>query len=267
MASAALRIIFINKEENTGYVKHLSEGVNISKGKYIARMDADDVSSPNRLIKQVEFFNKHPQYVVVGTWCNMISAEGNFLYLVKTPVKSLELKNGLPNICPFFHSSVMMKKEVVRKVGGYKDVGPFFYQEDMLLWIDLSKEGEFYNIPEVLHNFRITPSSSQQRSKNYFKYQQEVVNKYFYKNILDVQKINAIDYSWGEITHRKKMTDYHMTLSGIYIFENFNRLLALKHLIWSLVYYPLNHIALFYLLLAILPQSIIQKWQTRNQNL
>ena len=62
------RIRFFNSEQNFGYVYHLNYGIEIAKGEYIARMDADDISFPTRLEKQVAFMDKNPEVGVCGTW-------------------------------------------------------------------------------------------------------------------------------------------------------------------------------------------------------
>ena len=260
------RIKLIN-QKNTGLSKALNNGIKLAKGKYIARMDQDDISHPERLKKQIKFMESHTDYVAIGTYANYISKNGEFLYTSKTPYKSEDLKNGLPYVCPFVHSSVMMRVDALKKVGGYKNVGRYFYQEDILLWIDLSKEGEFYNILESLLNFRITPSSCQQHSHNYFPYQMEIVKGYYETGKLDYKKINMIKPAWGFVPERLKYSNYYAKIGSIYLNKNFNRKLAQKNLIKALHYNMLNKKPLINLGLSLLPQNINNylKYLKRNK--
>lgn len=65
------RIILV-QQENKGLAAALNEGIKIAKGKYIAMMDADDISLPTRLEKQIQFMEAHPEYVAIGSWANKI---------------------------------------------------------------------------------------------------------------------------------------------------------------------------------------------------
>jgi len=259
------RIKLIN-QKNTGLSKALNNGIKLAIGKYIARMDHDDISYPERLKKQFEFMENHSEYVAIGTWANYISKDGEFLFTWKPPCKSEDLKKGLPNICPFVHSSVMMRTDALKIVGGYKDVGRYFYQEDLLLWIDLAKKGELYNIPEALVKYRVTPSSIQQRSHNYFSYQMEIVKKYYEIGKLDYKKINLIKSEWGIIPEKLKQGNYYAKIGSIYLNQNFNRKLAQKNLFKALKYNLLNKKALINLLLSMLPQNINCRLRNLKRN-
>ena len=210
------RIKLIN-QKNTGLSKALNNGIKLAKGRYIARMDQDDISNPERFEKQIEFLESYSDYVVVGTWANYISKDGEFLYTSKIPYKSEDLKKGLPYICPFVHSSVMMRADALKKVGGYKDVGRYFYQEDILLWIDLSRIGKFYNLPEALQTYRILPSSASRMSKTNHKYQQNIYIKYYNTGVLDFNMIKAIESNWFEDSFNKTYSNYFLIIGKIFI--------------------------------------------------
>ncbi len=249
------RIVFID-QENKGLAAALNVGIKAAKGKYIARMDADDISYSERLKKQIEFMENHPEYVAIGSWANYITDDGEYLYMCKMPIESLSLKSSLPYECPFIHSSVSMRTEIVRAVGGYKDVGRYFYQEDILLWIDLSRIGKFYNILEPLLNFRITPSSCQQHSRNYFPYQMKIVEEYYETGKLNFEKIHLIKPEWGTNSGKVKQSNYYANIGSIYLTQNFNRKLAQKNLLKALHYNILNKRALINLGLSLFPQNI-----------
>ena len=179
----------------------------------------------------------NPEYVVCGTFPGYIDEEGNFLYNTVLPEDDAALKKGLPLVCPFVHTSVMISADPLRKTGGYKNCGRFFYQEDLLLWIDLSKLGKFRNIPHYLVNYRISPSSSSQRSHMFQRYQMNIVETYFKTGELDYTGINSIPQEWGETDENLKMSVYHERIGAIYLTETLNIRQARAHLKKAISYH------------------------------
>lgn len=149
------RIKYI-KQNNFGVGYSLRVGCSISKGKYIARMDADDVSLLNRFVIQKNILDLHDSIVLVGGAVNYIDKDG--VYIGRSfPVTSLfaiikKIKKGSP-IC---HPSVMMRRDIYEKVGGYMDLEPL---EDLFLWMNLGKHGVLKNISTPLINYRVLKNS------------------------------------------------------------------------------------------------------------
>lgn len=163
------RILLINNEENLGLTKSLNKGINIAKGKYIARMDADDISEVSRLEKQFNFLETNDSCSVVGSNIQLIDKEGNSLEIVKYPESSEE---NLGNI--FFancvvHSAAMFKKSEFETIGGYNE--EYKKAQDYDLWFKFIKNGgSLYNIQEPLvkyriHNESISIKHSQEQDK------------------------------------------------------------------------------------------------------
>ena len=75
------RIILIEKQSNTGYTDSLNMAIKLSKGKYIARMDADDISSPKRFLKQYEYLESHQDVVLLGTNYEIIGDSNSFFLI------------------------------------------------------------------------------------------------------------------------------------------------------------------------------------------
>ncbi len=92
------RIVIID-QENTGLAKALNNGINIAKGRYIARMDQDDISNPERFEKQIEFLENLSEYVAIGSWSNHISEHGEYLYTCKMPIDSSTLIKEFHQAC------------------------------------------------------------------------------------------------------------------------------------------------------------------------
>ncbi len=142
------RIIYIRNDQNHGLAYALNECINHASGNYIARMDDDDISKPDRLRKQYEFLETHPQYQWVGSNAELIDSQGVWGYQ-KMPEIPHE-KDFLFN-SPFIHPSVMFRKEILLQNGGYRCCKNYLYCEDYELFIRLYKNGgRGYNLQEPL---------------------------------------------------------------------------------------------------------------------
>jgi glycosyltransferase involved in cell wall biosynthesis len=143
---------------HSGVSKTLNNGLSMARGEYIARFDADDICFPDRLEKQHAFLESHPEYVMVGSDAEYILENGEHLFDFACIAHSHEaIMDKLYFYCPFIHSSVMYRKEAVITAGGYSLPAHNF--EDYLLWTQLSKIGELYNLPEILIRVRFNPAS------------------------------------------------------------------------------------------------------------
>lgn len=131
------RIRYIKNETNSRLIKTLNRGIEISRGEYIARMDADDISFPQRFQRQLEFFKRNPKIQVCGSYAIRIDENGVHGALLKRPSGG-ELLNSiwLPN--PLIHPTVMMKSELARK---YSYDLNSLHCEDYDLWIRMAKNG------------------------------------------------------------------------------------------------------------------------------
>ena len=255
------RIKFIQLDENIGLAAALNIGMQHAKGKYIARMDADDVSDIHRIQVQYDFLEQHPDVVVAGCWTQMISMEGEPLYIEQLPLDSYTIKKALP-VPSFVHGSVMIRTEVVRQIGGYKP--QFRNRQDVILWIDLSKIGEFANINQSLYHFRITPTSNQRKSKRYIRLQDELIMTYNEKGEVNTSLFEQMDPLGGGLTPDQRYSEYHLLLGKIYIEKRFDRRRAFYHLKQSVKYNMMNYIAFFNIFLLLLPQLIIGKWKAKR---
>ena len=151
------RIILVNKEHG-GIAAALNTGLRLADTPFIARFDADDICLPQRLEKQLNFLEDHPDYVLVGSDAEYILENGDFLFGFQCIAHSNEeVQNNLYVYCPFIHSSVMYRRDEVIKAGGY-DVHAHTF-EDYLLWTSLAKAGKLQNLREPLIKVRINASS------------------------------------------------------------------------------------------------------------
>lgn len=148
------RIKIINNEKNIGLTKSLNKGLKIARGEYIARQDADDISLPQRLEKEINFLEKHKRAGLIGSSIQLISESGKPLATQKVLTKNEEIKKGLLGGNQFAHGSVMFKRECLDKVGFYRE--EFRSTQDYDLWLRISEKYDVANISEPLYKWRVS---------------------------------------------------------------------------------------------------------------
>jgi glycosyltransferase involved in cell wall biosynthesis len=137
---------------NAGLVNSLNLGILNSEGKYIARIDHDDMIQSTRLEKQLLFLNSNPDYILVGSNVRLIDSLGNFIRESAYPIQHDEIAEALKVKNVFAHPSVMYKKSAVIEAQMYRK----FYEggEDYDLWLRLLKLGKVANLEESLTHYR-----------------------------------------------------------------------------------------------------------------
>lgn len=140
-------------QPHQGLTHALIKGCRVATGVYIARQDSDDRSMPLRLAKQVYFLSQHPQAVAVGTWVRHTGPEGESLYTTQY-AKSLKLATAevSQRIRGPAHGSIMIRRAIFQKIGGYRP--QFRYVQDWDLWYRIVEVGFFGYVPEILYEFR-----------------------------------------------------------------------------------------------------------------
>lgn len=147
------------RQTNKGLTAALIAGCDMARGSYIARQDADDVSLPGRLARQVELLRCDPSLAFVSCWSEMVGPEGELLH-VHRPAPDRESathnlmvkRSGPPG-----HGSVMMRAASYRAAGGYRSV--FYYAQDADLWLRLGATGKLAYVPEVLYRYAVSERS------------------------------------------------------------------------------------------------------------
>ena len=156
------RIRLVRRGKNIGLIATLNEGLELARGDLVARMDADDISYPDRLEKQLAVMRENPRLVLLGSDVDIIDENGTLISYEPKPVGDKGLKLILSVICAIAHPTVIFRKEPVLKVGGYAEA--FHYAEDYDLWTRLTQEGEFCNLPFSLLKYRINPEGESLRN-------------------------------------------------------------------------------------------------------
>jgi glycosyltransferase involved in cell wall biosynthesis len=147
------RIQLIRNEEKMGLTRSLNKGLKFSRGRYLARIDADDVSLPHRLETQVRTLTADPSLSMCASLFRVIDERGVIrggIHPNITGDMMVTWRLLFANVIA--HSSVMMRKDVVEEMGGYAEWAA--RSQDYELWERMSRKHKIYIIPEVLTYWR-----------------------------------------------------------------------------------------------------------------
>jgi glycosyltransferase involved in cell wall biosynthesis len=140
-----------------GLIATLNRGIELSRGRYIARMDADDVSYPTRLEKQVAFLEAHLNVGVCGTWRVITGGR-----VIRTPVQDGVIRSYLIFDTLLARPTVMMRKTLFETGIRYP---AYEHAEDFGLWVQLADHTHFANLPEVLLYYRSHPGQVARKNR------------------------------------------------------------------------------------------------------
>jgi len=151
------RIFVITNSTNLKIARSLNRGIEIAKGEYIARMDADDISLPHRLEKQVIFMDTHPEIGVSGTWMTIYGTQEVWA----PPLFDDNIKANLFFESCLYHPTIIMQKKVINIADYDHEMLP---AEDYNFWTKLAIHGDvkFANISEPLLEYRTCPQGTKQ---------------------------------------------------------------------------------------------------------
>lgn len=205
------RIYYVSNNKNIGLTRNLISAVNLSKGKFIARIDGDDIwSDKSKLQKQLDFMLSHQDCGVVGCFAHAIDISGKQLFEIKYPHEDNDMRRIMLKHCCLLHSCVMLRKSAVMRAGNYDTRYP--YAQDYDLYLKLGKFSKFHNIPEFLVKYRVNPFGTTQTK--YWKQMQEMVDivkdhktsyPYFYQGFLlwNLRKLYPVWFR-GELARQIK---------------------------------------------------------------
>lgn len=141
------------EEKHQGLVATLNRGLEVARGKYICRLDADDIATLNRVEKQVRFLEEHPDYVLVGGQVTLVNTAGETIRTRKQSLSTIEIEQELGSHNPFIHSSVMYRRVDALHAGGYDPA--FLHTEDYELWVRLAANHRLGNVPDEVCRYRV----------------------------------------------------------------------------------------------------------------
>ena len=193
------RIKVIKNEKNLTLAPTLNRCLEAASGKYVARMDGDDVCDPTRFEKEIAVLEEHPEYAIVS--CNMNLYDDYGIYRVikykEVPQKQDFIKNS-----QFCHAGCMVRTEAIKSVDGYSESMDYKRVEDYDLWVRMYKAGYIgYNIQEPLYSMRDDRNAFRRRTFDNRKNEVRVK-----KNIIKWFNLSKCNYIYILITVIKSIT-------------------------------------------------------------
>lgn len=153
VCAADPRFIYLHPSERLGLAGSLNLGLSRARGALVARFDADDLCQPERLALQTAFLNAHPAVGVVGGALEVIGEDGRHQGVRHYPLKHLDIARRMQLTNAIAHPTVMYRRAVVERHGGYDT--SFRYSEDLDLWLRWLNAGvHFANLPQLLVRYR-----------------------------------------------------------------------------------------------------------------
>jgi hypothetical protein len=183
--------MYIN-DQNEGLVYSLNKGLSITKGEFVARMDADDIAYNERLELQLKFLKNNPEYDLIGTDINYIDEDGKIIGSNKVNISDFNfIKAALRYRNIMCHPSLMYRKKSIVNIGGYKDIR---FAEDYDLITRLILNGsKITNLNDTLLSYRIRTNG--------------------------ISKTNAIAQRYSALYVRKNYKNKNMKLQKDYFLE------------------------------------------------
>lgn len=156
------RIIAIHNEKNLKISRTLNKGLAIANGKYVARMDADDWSYPDRLQKQIAFMEENPEVGVSGGAVDICDEKMRITGQRKYNLADGAIREKIFRYNPFAHPAIIIRKDILQKAGQYDD--EYNLAEDYELYFRIGRHAKFANLDSSLLKYRIFTASSTGKS-------------------------------------------------------------------------------------------------------
>lgn len=193
------RLIVIRNPENIGLTDSLNKALKHSRGKYIARMDADDISTKDRLKIQYEFMEKNPEITVSGSQINFIDEFGRrSKNISKFPITKKAINLALVFSTPVAHPTAIFRRDIIcEEFRGYDSA--YQVAQDIELWSRVTHCHKITNIADELltmriHGKSVTADVANPRRKKHF----QIWSKKYPEIIRNILGIHLLDERWGE---------------------------------------------------------------------
>jgi glycosyltransferase involved in cell wall biosynthesis len=183
------RINFIQNNENLGLIASLNKAISKAQGKYIARMDQDDISKPYRFENQIHFLENNLEYGLIGSWVEVIP---NSLSSIHYHTDYNSIRFAMAFYCPFIHPSVMIKRSILNELDVVYDA-EYIHAEDYELWTRIIQKTKVCNLNIELLEYRIHETQTSYIHKSHqIQISRKIKEKYI-KSILGEHSFVFID--------------------------------------------------------------------------
>jgi glycosyltransferase involved in cell wall biosynthesis len=261
--------LVVVKGEARGLAPSLNAGIRRARADLIARMDADDISEPSRLERQVRFLADHPDHVLVGSDARVISEDGTPLYQARLVTDNLAIQSCLDRmVSPFYHGSVVFRRGACIEAGLY-DEGIPQHVEDILLWSKLRRLGAMANVPEPLYRYRLRAQSVSRQPKRGRKAKARMLRDYAATGTFTAADAQLLATSSGRGgSARRGRASYELDLGKVYLDQVGDISRARRHLARALTLSPGLSRAWFNIALTLMPRSIrVRRITRRNRRI
>lgn len=195
--------IEVHAGEGTGIASAAQVGLRNATAKYVARFDADDISFPSRLEKQVRHLELHKDLVALGSAVTQIDSIGKILSTKKMPCDPASIQALLPHRNCIYHPTSIIRRSALENIGGYRT--QFRLAEDYDLWLRLIKEGRIANLPEPLVYYRKHSTQVTDRSRTAYLtlYSVAAATDYFLRKYdIQLQSCNINELSNDDVAEK-----------------------------------------------------------------
>lgn len=249
--------IRLHTQANAGVIGALNAGLALCRGELVARFDADDVCYPHRLQLQYDFMQLHPEYVLIGSATDYIDKDGEYLFEWQPDAYSHEdLQRIIYVTCPFDHPTVMYRRDVALKLGGYPKGAIHF--EDHLFWTLFFKEGKLCNMPERLIKHRFNPSSvtidERWRGPEFKKLKYDAIKQGY---IQPEEAARLKELLAAQDLHKYKEAAYYSMIGKKFLWNNYDPKKARKNLLKAINITPFKPEPYFLYLLSFMGKGAI----------
>lgn len=241
---------------NRGLPATLNEAVDNSQGKYIVRMDQDDICHPDRFLIQMEFLLNHSDVVAVGSAAIYIDQDGRMICTYFPDTEDEVLRKKFPE-SPFVHPSVMFSKEAFYNSGKYTEKMRWG-GEDVTLFERMSRIGKLHNLNVPLIYYRLMPGSMSRKPAVFRNLLSKIIEDEIAGINVSKERFEALQRQYKSIDRSKAIFDYHFEVAKLYIWSGGDRVKIFIHL--NKCFLQHNTLKVFFAyLLALLPRYMVRK--------
>ncbi len=169
------RIIPLKNEKNLNQAQSRNIGIREAKGEYCAFMDADDISVQDRFQKQFDYMEKNPEVGILGGTMELRDINNRIIGKRKYNLSDAQIRKRIFWYSPFCHPAIMVRKSILRKIGGYDE--KWTPAEDYEIYFRIGKYAKFANLDDVLLKYKIIPKSLTTGSTNKMYFMTRAIRK------------------------------------------------------------------------------------------
>jgi glycosyltransferase involved in cell wall biosynthesis len=253
------RLRVLHNERNLGIPATINRALALSRGEFVAKMDADDVSLPPRLERQVAHLRANPQVVMVGCWWVRIDMQGRELGAQRPRPSNERLARRMRTRCVLMHTGVMYRGDVVRRLK-YREF--FRYAQDYDLFLRLCEHGEIAILPEVLVKQRlnyegVTVQRFHQQAQ-YARYARLFARQRLARGTDDYERVAADPQAIRPyVSSRASLSFYHYRRGLLRVTLGKMRAARVEFW-WSLCAVPWNAASAFWLVVTCVPRPLLE---------